>query len=478
MCAPYAKEAVTLRLVGDKPVSQPYIDMTITMMASFGVKVTRSDSEPNTYHIPNQPYSNPSHYEVESDASSATYPLAIAAITGTTCTVPNIGSKSLQGDARFAVDVLAPMGCTVEQTDTSTTVTGPPKGSLKALPEVDMEPMTDAFLTASVLAAVAVSSKQGATTRITGIANQRVKECNRIQAMEDELAKFGVTCRQLPDGIEIDGRGTDLREAVGGVHCYDDHRVAMSFSVLATAAPRPTLIQEKDCTAKTWPGWWDNMSQLFGAKLDGIESATPTMNSANGVNGVVKPSKSVFIIGMRGAGKTTTGNWASQILGWPLLDLDTALEQHIGQTIPELIHSQGWEVFREKELEILRKVLQEKPTGYVFACGGGIVEQEPARQLLEKYHKTGGTVLLISRDINKVMDFLNIDKTRPAYTEDMMGVWLRRKPWFQSCSNFQYHSQTVGKEGLASTLEDFSRFLDLVTGKRSALDDIKQKKLS
>jgi pentafunctional AROM polypeptide len=299
MVAPYARNPVTLKLVGGKPISQPYIDMTITMMATFGVRVVRSKSVENTYHIPQQVYQNPEGYEVESDASSATYPLAVAAITGITCTVPNIGSKSLQGDARFAIDVLKPMGCTVEQTDHSTTVTGPKQGQLKAIPHVDMEPMTDAFLTASVLAAYVSSG----TTQITGIANQRVKECNRIAAMKDELAKFGVTCRELEDGIEIDGNGKALRAAKGGIHCYDDHRVAMSFSVLSVVAPGPTVLLDKACTGKTWPGWWDNLYQLFGVSIEGIDNEvdhphSATSNGTNGVNGSSSKQKSIFIIGM------------------------------------------------------------------------------------------------------------------------------------------------------------------------------------
>ncbi|KAJ1940180.1 3-dehydroquinate dehydratase (3-dehydroquinase), partial [Linderina macrospora] len=162
LSAPYAQTPVRLVLVGGKVISQPYIDMTIAMMAQFGVNVERvSEKE---YVIPTLPYTNPAEYVVESDASSATYPLAFAAITGSTVTVPNIGSASLQGDARFAVDVLRPMGCKVEQTATSTTVTGPARGSLKALGDIDMEPMTDAFLTAAVLAAVAPAN--GSVTRI------------------------------------------------------------------------------------------------------------------------------------------------------------------------------------------------------------------------------------------------------------------------------------------------------------------------
>lgn len=202
LCAPYAKEQVTLELTGGQVISQPYIDMTIAMMAEFGITVERQKDGKgkllDIYTIPKGIYANPSDYSVESDASSATYPLAIAAITGTTCTISNIGSSSLQGDARFAKEVLEPMGCTVEQTATSTTVTGPPVGQLRTLGNVDMEPMTDAFLTASALAAVAalpclterqVAGLRPVGSRIYGIANQRVKECNRIKAMRDQLGK-------------------------------------------------------------------------------------------------------------------------------------------------------------------------------------------------------------------------------------------------------------------------------------------------
>jgi len=190
LCAPYAIEPITLELTGGQVISQPYIDMTISMMKTFGVEVKRrKDKETgkllDMYDIPQGVYVNPAEYNIESDASSATYPLAIAAITGTSCAIANIGSASLQGDTKFAKEVLEKMGCEVVQTLTETTVQGPPKGTLKAIEEVDMEEMTDAFLTATVLAAVA-SGK----TRILGIANQRVKECNRIRAMIDQLGKY------------------------------------------------------------------------------------------------------------------------------------------------------------------------------------------------------------------------------------------------------------------------------------------------
>ncbi|KAL3479812.1 EPSP synthase-domain-containing protein [Aspergillus californicus] len=475
MCAPYAKEPVTLRLVGGKPISQPYIDMTTAMMRSFGIDVQKSATEEHTYHIPQASYVNPAEYVIESDASSATYPLAIAAVTGTTCTVPNIGSGSLQGDARFAVEVLRPMGCAVEQTETSTTVTGPSDGILRPLPNVDMEPMTDAFLGASVLAAIARGKDGNHTTRIYGIANQRVKECNRIKAMKDELAKFGVVCREHDDGLEIDGIDrTSLRQPTGGVFCYDDHRVAFSFSVLSLVTPQPTLVLEKECVGKTWPGWWDTLRQLYSVKLEGKELEEEPLALSHSD----KANASIFIIGMRGAGKSTAGSWVSKAFDRPFVDLDTELETTAGMTIPDLIKTRGWQGFRDAELDILQRTLKERSKGYVFACGGGVVEMPEARKLLSDYHKTKGNVLLLMRDIQKVMDFLSVDKTRPAYVEDMMGVWLRRKPWFQECSNIQYYSQNASSGGLARASEDFNRFLQVVSGQVDSLSIIKKKEHS
>ena len=476
MCAPLAKKPVTLRLIGGKPISQLYIDLTIAMMASFGVQVKKSTTEEHTYYIPKAKYKNPDVYEIESDASSATYPLAMAAITGTTCTVPNIGSASLQGDSRFAVDVLGPMGCEVKQEKSSTTVTGPPIGTLSPIEEIDMEPMTDAFLTASVLAAVAPGKDGKRTTTITGIANQRGKECNRIQAMRVELAKFGVTCRELPDGLEIDGiEHHKLQDPQHGVHCYDDHRVAMSLSVLATIAPQGALIRERECVGKTWPGWWDTLRQTFGVELDGVDLEKLSRADSEPTYSDDRP---IYLIGMRGAGKTTTGKWVADFLGRTFVDLDSLLELETKQTIPQMIEVSGWDGFREKELNLLEKTMKEKPKGHVFACGGGIVETPRARRTLIDYHKSGDLVILVERNIEDVMAFLQIDKSRPAYVDDMKSVWLRRKDWYLTCSNYQYYSRTASKNSLPRAPKDLERFLETITGRRRSLETISAKKQS
>ena len=479
MCAPLAKKPVTLRLEGGKPISQSYIDMTIAMMAKFGIKVNISQSEDHTYHIPQGRYENPKSYEVESDASSATYPLAIAAITGTTCTVPNIGSASLQGDALFASQVLRPMGCKVEQSPHSTTVVGPPIGTLKPISEIDMEPMTDAFLTASVLAAVARGSDSGSTTKIVGIANQTGKECNRIQAMRVELAKFGVICNELHDdenkvdGIEI--KGIDyrkLKEPRGGVDCYDDHRVAMSFSVLATIAPKGAVINERECVGKTWPGWWDTLRNTFGVHLEGVDlEKAPVSRKLPHVNG----NRPIYLIGMRGAGKTTIGRSIANFLHRPFVDLDSALEKEEGQTIPKIIQESGWEAFRARELAILKVTMREKNSNHVYACGGGIVETPEARQILINSHKAGGLVILIQRDIEDVMAFLQIDKSRPAYVDDMRAVWERRRSWYRECSNYEHYSQEAPTESLSMASIHLGQMIATIMGLENTLEKIKAK---
>lgn len=473
MAAPYAKKPVTLKLVGGKPISQLYIELTIAMMKSFGVSVTTSTTELHTYYIPQGTYQNPSEYIIEGDASSATYPLAIAAITGTTCTVPNIGSVSLQGDARFAVDVLRPMGCIVRQTETSTTVTGPKPGALVPLPHIDMEPMTDAFLTASVLAAVA-----GGKTKITGIANQRVKECNRIAAMRIQLAKFGVQCAELDDGIEILGVApVNLKTPGKGIFCYDDHRVAMSLSVLSVVAPHGAVITQQDCVGKTWPGWWDTMSQSFKVHLDGTDKCKAEEEETPPATG--NDDRSIFLIGMRGAGKTTAGIWIAKSLGWKSIDLDHELERRTGLSIPEIIARDGWEGFRKKELQLLQDVMEKQSLGYVFSCGGGIVETAEARDLLQAYTGSGGKVILIQRNVDQVMQYLERDKIRPAYSSDIRGVYNRRKHWFEQCSNFRYYSIHTNEPTSKSIIpDDFARFVSSIFGKDAQLPQLRKKQQS
>ncbi|KAF8066711.1 Shikimate dehydrogenase [Lyophyllum atratum] len=470
LCAPYAAEPVTLELTGGQVISQPYIDMTIAMMREFGIVVTRRKDEAtgallDVYDIPKGTYVNPEVYNIESDASSATYPLAIAAITGTTCTIENIGTASLQGDARFAKEVLERMGCEVTQTAVSTTVRGPPIGQLKAIEEIDMTVMTDAFLTATVLAAVA-----NGKTRILGIANQRVKECNRIRAMMDELAKFGVETIELDDGLEIIGKPIkDLKRGVS-VHCYDDHRVAMAFSVLSTVV-EDTIIEEKRCVEKTWPNWWDDLENKVGLKVEGVDLASIAPKaSASGVQSH-DTSASVLLIGMRGTGKTYVGRLAATALSWKWLDADAYFEEKHNIGVRAFVHQHGWPAFRVAEAAILEELLKEKATNHVVSLGGGIVETPEARQLLKDYAAKRGPVVHLSRSLTEVVKYLLAETARPAYEEPIEDVYRRREPWFGECSSHDFINH-FGPDSAASEKgkrNEIARFFRHITGQQPNL---------
>ncbi|KAI8914378.1 EPSP synthase-domain-containing protein [Gorgonomyces haynaldii] len=451
--APYAAQPVVLDLTGDAVVSQPYIDMTIAMMASFGVQVERIEGT-NKYKIPQGVYKNPAEYLVEADASSATYPLAFAAITGSTVLVENIGKESLQGDSQFAIQVLEAMGCTVEQTAFTTKVTGP--SNLKPIPLIDMETMTDAFMTATVLAAVAQGGDN--VTKIVGIANQRVKECNRIAAMVEQLDRFGVHCSELPDGIQIHGKQRQQLKVPNpnGVFCYDDHRIAMSFSVLSCAFPQDkpgVVVMEKKCVEKTWPSWWDCLKNTLKVDLVGVDQHPHEQQQSN---------PSIILIGMRGAGKTHTGRAAARHLNYRFVDMDQVFEENVQQTIPEYLKTHSWDEFRQQEGEFLKQTIAKCPESTVIACGGGIVELEASRKILKQY---AGPVIHVTRDIEAIERYLNIDKTRPMYGEDMRQVWERRRPFYSECSNMEFVSPNPLTDSLEShwkqVAEILGRFLDI-----------------
>lgn len=482
LAAPYAKEAVHLELVGGQVISQPYIDMTIAMMKDFGIVVERLKSADgqllDEYRIPRGVYKNPATYSVESDASSATYPVALAAISGTTCTLTNIGSGSLQGDARFAKDVLEPMGCVVEQTASSTTVTGPPPGQLRPLPLVDMEPMTDAFLTASVLAAVATAAPKAAnaegqkthSTRIIGIANQRVKECNRIQAMMDQLAKFGVETHELETGIEVIGQQPSQLKSGANVHCYDDHRVAMAFSILAAAAQGPgAVIDERRCVEKTWPSWWDDLTRM-GIQVEGVELAhEPKLSAPSRTQ--YDASSTIFLTGMRGSGKTFTGKIGAGLLGRRFIDADTYFEEKARKSVKAFVDDHGWSAFRARELLYFKELLETKAQNHVIALGGGIVETPAAHALLRQYAESGGPVVNVERDADEVVSYLEAESGRPAYESDIRDVYNRRAPLYQSCSSFNYVSHTGTKA--VGTKENGDRLLVPLP---SSPDDLRRSK--
>ena len=228
-------------------VSKPYIDITLDIMKRFGVNVENNDYKSFTV-VGNQSYQAVERYMVEGDASSASYFLAAGAIKGGEVTVHGVGTLSVQGDKHFA-DVLEKMGAEVIWNDESITVIGKPLTAV----DMDMNHIPDAAMT---IATTALFAK--GTTSIRNIYNWRVKETDRLNAMATELRKVGAEVIEGEDYITITPPAS-INHAE--IDTYDDHRVAMCFSLVALS-DTPVTINDPKCTAKTFPDYFDKLAQV------------------------------------------------------------------------------------------------------------------------------------------------------------------------------------------------------------------------
>lgn len=246
MAAPLAKNDMHITIKGEL-VSKPYIDITLHMMETFGVSVENNDYK--TFKVKGaQRYKSVESFMVEGDASSASYFLAAAAIKGGTVKVTGIGKKSIQGDTQF-VDVLEKMGAKVEWGDTYVAVT---RDKLTAI-DMDFNHIPDAAMTIATTALFVEG-----TTTLRNIYNWRVKETDRLYAMATELRKVGALVEEGEDYLKITPPKV-LKHAA--IDTYDDHRMAMCFSLLALD-PVSVTINEPECTAKTFPTYFDVLKSI------------------------------------------------------------------------------------------------------------------------------------------------------------------------------------------------------------------------
>lgn len=246
MSAPYAQKDTTIQVTGEL-VSRTYVEMTRRIMSDFKVKCDWID-EQTLLIAANQHYQG-INYEIEGDASSASYFFGMAAITGGKISVSGLSKNSSQGDLGL-VEILEKMGCEVEWGDNEIRLIGK---SLKAI-DVDMNTMSDV---APTLAAVALFAE--GETVIRNVGNMRIKECDRISATVTELRKLGATVHEWEDGLSIQGNET-LHGAT--LETYDDHRMAMSFSLAGLKIPG-VVILDPGCVSKTFPQFYDAFLPLI-----------------------------------------------------------------------------------------------------------------------------------------------------------------------------------------------------------------------
>ena len=255
MALPLTGQTVAVDVIGEL-ISKPYIEITLAIMARFGVTVEREGWQRFTVRAGSR-YVSPGTVYVEGDASSASYFLALGAIGGGPVRVEGVGRDSIQGDVKFA-EALARMGAVIE--------TGPnwmearaPQGGLVAV-DLDCNHIPDAAMT---LATAALFAK--GTTTLRNIASWRVKETDRIAAMATELRKIGIEVEEGADFIKITPSTAPDRKSPCGIRpaaidTYDDHRMAMCFSLAAFATP--LRINDPKCVAKTFPDYFERFATV------------------------------------------------------------------------------------------------------------------------------------------------------------------------------------------------------------------------
>jgi 3-phosphoshikimate 1-carboxyvinyltransferase len=244
MTAPACEQPVSVVVEGEL-VSKPYVTMTLQMMRAFGAVIACPENL-SWFQCLLQPY-RARKYDIEPDASAASYFFGAAAVTGGQVTVSGLSKNALQGDVEF-VTALEQMGCEVLWGHDEITVSGRPLHGI----DIDMNAISD---TAQTLAAVAVFAD--GPTRIRNVGHMRHKETDRVAAVVTELRRAGIQADEHPDGLTIHPGTPQPAE----IHTYDDHRMAMSFSLLGLRAGG-IRICDPGCTAKTYPGFFDDLAKL------------------------------------------------------------------------------------------------------------------------------------------------------------------------------------------------------------------------
>ena len=247
MALPLTGKPATIEVLGSL-ISRPYVEITLNVMRRFGVEVGRNGWD--SFDVPAAVYRSPGKIMVEGDASSASYFLAAGALGGGPVRVEGVGRESIQGDVRFT-EVLERMGARVSLLEDAIEVANPQR-ALKAI-DLDLNHIPDAAMTAAVLALFA-----DGPSRIRNIASWRVKETDRLAAMARELRKLGATVEEGADFLRI---VPGKPKAAVAIDTYDDHRMAMSFSLVALGGV-PVTINGPGCVAKTFPDYFKAFAEI------------------------------------------------------------------------------------------------------------------------------------------------------------------------------------------------------------------------
>lgn len=407
MIAPKLHHGLTINIV-QKLYSKPYLELTINLLKSCKIRVENKNFK--QLKVRPQKFKTPTIQTVEGDASSASYVGAYAALhPRKTIYLSNIHRKSIQGDIIF-LKHLEKMGCQIKQTPEGLLIKGPQK--LKSLGRLDMNETPDLVMTFAVLAMFTKGK-----TRLTNISNLRIKESDRLNALQNEIKKFGIKVLTGPDFIEITGNPSRLQKIATKkitIKTYHDHRIAMSFAILLDHFPH-LKIENPRCVDKSYRSFWED--------LDNIRTA----------------DSNIVLTGLRGSGKTKIGQELSKQTTFNYIDIDQEIEKSARMNIPQIVAKKGWTHFRKLEKEMTKKIAAQR--NQIIATGGGTVIDPENLKALQKT----GKIVYLKRTPRECFKWIKEKTDRPALTKEtdplkeLENIYQKRKKIYEKSADIILH---------------------------------------
>jgi 3-phosphoshikimate 1-carboxyvinyltransferase len=413
MIAPIVGD-ITIAVKGDQ-ISKPYIAMTLEIMEQFGVTTINKDFL--AYIIEKQQY-NTTEFLVEGDFSSAGYFFAIAALTKSTITLKNLNPNSKQADKKL-LGVFEKMGSEITYGSNAITI----KGNGIQPMEIDVTDFPDQAQTLAVLAAFAEGE-----TKLIGVQSLRVKETERVVALQRELEKMHIKTSSTADSLTI--QGGNPRPAT--IDTYGDHRMAMSFAIAGTKLSG-IKINDPHVVNKTFPDFWKKLNEI------GIQTKN-------------EEKTNIVLIGMRGSGKTTIAKLVAEKLHKDFIDLDSMLVEKVGLPVAQIVEKHGWDFFREKESEVVKEITDK--TNTVISTGGGVILRKENVDAL----KENGTFVFLDASIQTLLARIGDDVNRAPLTdkltkkEEMEEVWKQREGLYKQTANIMINTDDISEEQTAEAI--------------------------
>ncbi len=394
LAAPNTKHGLSIKILS-KQVSRSYIDLTISVMKSFGVKVREESAR---YYIEkNERYASQKKYTVEGDASSASYIWGISKITKIPIQITNISENSIQPDAKVKQIIETVMN----------------SNNIKTIDCIDFP---DAAMTIASLCALT-----NTTCKLTGLQTLRDKECNRIEALKTELQKLGVKVQSGKDFIKISGVANFNKSAK--IETYNDHRMAMCFGMIQLAMPKLKITNPK-CVSKTFPTFWKEINIINKLSND----------------------RNIVLLGMRGAGKSSIAVKLGIKLNKKVVDTDREIEKITKLRIIDIVKRYGWKKFRQIEKNVINKISKRKKI--IISTGGGVVLDNNNIINLRK----NGFCIYLSSTLKNLRSRILMNDERPSISGNSIILELpqllkERRPLYMKASDiiFDKHDKRSNK---------------------------------